>query len=261
MQFAAMNEREHGRTANTIDSDPRSGPVIHIIDDDESLVRALARTMQLSGWTAVCYPDVARYLMTDPAGPGCVVLDVCLPGPSGLELYERLLDCESRHPVIFLTGVGDIDLCVEAMRSGASDFLSKPVDADRLLEAVRHALMRDAEQRAQRELAARIRRRFESLSASERTIFHRLTSGRSSKLVAAELGLGLRTVGFRRARLMRKMHATSVADLVRMALVLEADAIECARRHEHRRAWQAGKRDRVWAFANSSLRDQECRSP
>lgn len=221
----------------------------HIIDDDVRLARGMARTLQAADIEAHCYEDVARYLLANPPGPGCVVLDICMPGPTGLDLYEALMTHEPPRPVIFMTAVDDVSLSVEAMRSGAHDFLWKPVETDRLLGAVRSALTLDASRRAAHAEAARIRQRLRTLTDIERAIFDRAARGQRNKRVAAELGMGIRTIGFHRARLMRKLKVASVVELVHLDVLLQADEAARQRQADCRQSWRAVRNRYAWLHA------------
>jgi len=192
--------------------------LIHVVDDDQSVRTALTRLLRARGYQTRTYASAWDFLTAEPApGPGCVVLDVSMPGPSGLELHDKLNRSERPLPVIFLTGRGDIPMTVRAMRNGAVDFLTKPVQRDLLFAAVERALSRGEEQRAAREQHQLLRERYETLTARERAVFARVTEGRLNKQIAAELGTSERTVKAHRAQVMEKMHTRSVAELVRAA--------------------------------------------
>ncbi len=189
--------------------------VIHVVDDDDSFRTAVSRLLKAAGYATKPYRSAGDFLLDPPAeGPGCVLLDVRMPGPSGLELQESIARRGDALPVVFLTGHGDIRQSVRAMRRGAVDFLTKPVPRRELLEAIESALAR---QRSEGDGAGRRReaaRRFESLTAREREVFERVVAGRLNKQIAAELGISERTVKAHRARIMEKMEVGSVAELV-----------------------------------------------
>lgn len=200
-------------------------PIVHVVDDDLSLRTALTRLLRAAGYEVRAYASAGEFLMAEPgAVPGCLVLDVRMPGSSGLELQAALEKRPEPLPIIFLTGHGDIPTSVRAMRSGAVDFLTKPVKRQDLLGAVQAALARDAERRAARTQRATLRARFESLTPREREVFTHVVAGLLNKQIAAELGCALRTVKLHRGRVMQKMHAGSLAELVRVAEELRAAA-------------------------------------
>jgi RNA polymerase sigma factor (sigma-70 family) len=159
--------------------------------------------------------------------PGCLIVDVRMPGMSGLELQEQLNLCGAMIPVIFITGHGDISMAVEAMRHGAFDFLPKPFRDQDLLDRVQKALEKDAKNRQEIAQTDRIRELFESLTPREREVLELVTSGNPNKVMAADLGVSQRTIEIHRARVMEKMHANSLAQLVRMVLTLrETGAVQ-----------------------------------
>jgi FixJ family two-component response regulator len=193
-------------------------PLIHVIDDDASLRDATIELLNASGYRARGYASTGEFLLEPPVDePGCLLLDVRLPGPSGLDLQAAM----GRHgialPVIFLTGYADVATSVRAMKGGAIDFLEKPVARDTLLEAVRRALDNDAQQRAAGEVARQRTARLEVLTAREREVFDRIVQGKLNKQIADELGVGLRTVKAYRAQLMTKLGVNSAAELGRLA--------------------------------------------
>lgn len=199
-------------------------PVVHIIDDDDSLRTALTRLLRAAGHQVRTYASAAEFLLARQGTlRGCLVLDVRMPGgPSGLELQKALARQGETLPVIFLTGHGDIPMGVQAIKNGAFDFLTKPVERDALLNAVRAALAREeaAMQGSvrQRDLAARAAQ----LTQAEREVFHRVVEGRPNKDIAAEMGRSERTIKAHRAQVMAKMGATSLAELVHFSRMLQA---------------------------------------
>ena len=197
--------------------------IVHVIDDDESMRTALARLLGAAGFSVRTYAGAGDFSLTwRDDGPGCILLDVCMPGPSGLDLQRALAQRADALPVVFLSGQSDIAMSVVAMKAGAVDFLSKPVETDALLAAVRAAVARD---RARRELLARNRHIlacYASLSARERQVFAQVTAGRLHKQIADELGTCERTIKAHRAHVMEKFHAHTFVDLIRIAGELES---------------------------------------
>ena len=202
-------------------------PVIHVVDDDESVRTGVVRLLQAAGFEARGYASAGEFLLgrSDRNAPGCVVLDVRMPGPSGLDLQEALARLEVPLPIVFLTGHGDIPMSVRAMKAGAVDFLAKPVSRDTLLASVRAALARDAETRAAREGLRLLRARYETLTPREREVFAGVVAGKLNKQIAADLGTAERTVKAHRAQIMGKMQVASVAALVHVADLLDAAAL------------------------------------
>jgi FixJ family two-component response regulator len=195
-----------------------STPLIHIVDDDDSLRTAVLRLLSASGYEARGYASTGDFLLhANLEGPGCLLLDLNLPGPSGLELQEELLRRGVTLPVVFLTGRAGVPESVRAMKSGAEDFLTKPVERQTLLEALDRALARDASQRAARDGAERLLSRFRRLTPRERDVFERIVIGRLNKQIADELGIAERTVKLQRAQLMEKLGVGSAAELGRFA--------------------------------------------
>ena len=195
-----------------------TGAIVHVVDDDDSLRAALLELLDAAGYEARGYASTGAFLLQPLADrPGCVLLDVRLPGPSGLELQAALAQHGIALPVIFLTGHADVPTTVRAMKAGALDVLEKPVERDTLLEALRRALAHDATQRAARKATMQHGKRLSVLTPREREIFDRVVAGKLNKQIADELGLGLRTVKAYRAQLMEKLNVTSAAELGRLA--------------------------------------------
>ncbi len=193
-------------------------PLIHVVDDDESLRTAVLRLLGAAGFEACGYASTGDFLLHPlPDRPGCLLLDVRMPGPSGLDLQAALKRQGIMLPVIFLTGHADVTSSVRAMKAGAVDFLTKPVKRDILLDALRRALELDALQRAARDEADRLRARFASLTLREREVFDLIIAGRLNKQIAEELGIAERTVKLQRAQVMAKLGAGSAAELGRLA--------------------------------------------
>jgi FixJ family two-component response regulator len=198
-------------------------PVVHIVDDDDSLRGAMERLLAAAGRAVRVYASAGEFLLDPPAdAPGCLLLDLRLPGPSGLDLQEAL----KRHcialPVIFLTGHGDLQTGVRAMKAGAVDFLTKPVERDVLFDAVDRALAVDAARRADRQSADDLQARYAQLTPREREVFALVVAGQLNKQIAGQLGIGERTVKAQRAQVMAKLGASTAAELGRIAAQLRA---------------------------------------
>ena len=196
-------------------------PVVHVVDDDASMRRSLARLLGGAGYEVVLYATAEELLAAaGPALTGCILLDLRLPGASGLELQEELARRGCGAPVVFLTGHGDVAASVRAMKGGALDFLLKPVAADELFAAVSSALLRDAAVRRRRDELAELRALVATLSDRQREVWLRVASGQLNKQIAHDLGLVERTVKLHRAKAMAKLRARSTSDLVRIAASL-----------------------------------------
>jgi FixJ family two-component response regulator len=195
-----------------------AGPLIHVVDDDDSLRTALLRLLAAAGYEAQGYASTGEFLLQPlPDRPGCVLLDVQMPGPSGLELQAALQRQGTALPVVFMTGHANVAASVQAMKAGAVDFLAKPVGRDTLLEALGRALAHDAAQRAARVEADQLRARFAALTPREREVFDRIVAGKLNKQIADELGTSERTVKSQRAQVMAKLDADSAAGLGALA--------------------------------------------
>jgi two-component system response regulator FixJ len=195
-------------------------PVVHVIDDDEAVRRSLDFLLRSARFKTRTYENALSFLNDLPDIPsGCVVTDVKMPEMSGVELLRHLRQKNLRMPVIIITGHADVPMAVEAMKSGASDFLEKPFDDEVLLNAVRSALAA-VENASQREIErAELQQRFASLSRREREVLEGLVAGKPNKTIAYELGISPRTVEIYRANVMTKMRAVSLSELVRMTLI------------------------------------------
>ncbi|HKU86623.1 MAG TPA: response regulator [Casimicrobiaceae bacterium] len=189
-------------------------PIVHVVDDDAPVRAALTRMLRIAGFNSRGYASAAEFLVGDDHAGGCLVLDVSLPGMSGVELQAVLAKVDGSLPIVFLTGRGDIATSVRAMKAGAVDFLTKPVKRDVLLAAVRTAIARDAAARAQRAELRGLRNRFETLTTREREVFERVINGKLNKQIADDLGTSIRTVKAHRANVMSKMAVGSLAELV-----------------------------------------------
>jgi FixJ family two-component response regulator len=193
-------------------------PLIHIVDDDESMRQALVELLQTTGFSAIGYASTGEFLLNSlPDQHGCILLDVQLPGPSGLDLQTALLRKGVALPIIFLTGHADVPSTVRAMKAGAVDFLEKPVNRDTLLEALRRALEADTVRRTALAAANRHQARLDLLTTRERAVFDRVIAGMLNKQIAAELDVSLRTVKAHRAQMMQKLDVSTPAELGRLA--------------------------------------------
>ncbi|MGE0045751.1 MAG: response regulator transcription factor [Hyphomonadaceae bacterium] len=197
-------------------------PVVHIIDDDVSLRGALDSLFRSTGLAARQYDSVAAFMAAPPPpeAPGCLVLDVRMPGMSGLDFQQRLEELGVRLPAVLMTGHGDIPMSVRAMKAGAIDFLAKPFRDQEMLDAVSAALARDAARRAETGKLDALRSAYAALSPRERQVMALVAAGKMNKQVAGDLNLSEITVKIHRGAAMRKMGARTLADLVRMAEAL-----------------------------------------
>jgi two-component system, LuxR family, response regulator FixJ len=204
------------------DSGKQQPPKVFIVDDDEAVRNSLRLLVKSVGLSAVTANSAHEFLTTyDAVEPGCLILDVRMPGMSGIELQQQLNLRGAVIPVIFITGHGDIPMAVEAMQQGAFDFLQKPFRDQDLIDRVQRALEKDRANRAELLERARIRERRDSLTPREREVLELVASGKPNKVMAADLSLSQRTVEIHRARVMEKMGASSLAQLVRMVLDLQ----------------------------------------
>ena len=201
-------------------SDPE--PTVLVIDDDPSLRASVGRLLRSVGMDARLFASIPEFLGSDsPDGPTCLVLDVRLPGHSGLDLQRELAAANRELPIIFITGHGDIPMSVQAMKGGAIEFLTKPFRDQDLLDAIRLGLSRDRERRENEKTLADLKQRFASLSPREREIVIAVARGRLSKQIAHEIGIAEATVKVHRSRAMQKMKAGSLPELGRMVAELE----------------------------------------
>jgi len=195
-----------------------AAPRIFVVDDDASVRRGLTRLIEAAGYAVEAFGSAPEFLAGEPyAGPCCLVLDVRMPGLTGLELQETLAAAGRRMSIIFVTGHVDVPMSVRAMKAGAVDLLTKPVDAQDLLRSIERAVAKDARDRGEEARDAEIQSRVETLSPREVEVFALVVTGMLNKQIAAELGIVEKTVKVHRARVMEKMRAASVAELVRLA--------------------------------------------
>jgi FixJ family two-component response regulator len=194
--------------------------IIFVVDDDLPVLVALRRLLTIAGYEVETFNSAESYLdSVAPQQPGCLLLDVALPGLSGLQMQEMLLGSPGERPIIFLTGRSDIHASVLAMKRGAVDFLTKPVDEKKLLDVVAAAITLDTERRRERVTRVEVYRRLCRLTRREKEVFHHVVHGRMNKQIAADLGTGEKTVKVHRARVMEKMQVRTVAELVFQAVV------------------------------------------
>jgi FixJ family two-component response regulator len=196
-------------------------PIAFVVDDDPSMRKALANLFRSVGLRAEVFGSARELLETElPDVASCLVLDIRLPGPSGLDFQAELAKANIQIPIIFMTGHGDIPMTVKAMKAGAIDFLTKPFRDQDMLDAVATAIERDRTRRKDQKAVAELRAVFETLTTRERDVFALVASGLMNKQIAADIGLAEITVKIHRGHIMRKMGARSLADLVRMAEML-----------------------------------------
>ena len=194
----------------------QSVPVVSIVDDDPSFLRAVSRLLQAAGYTVRTFSSAGEFLAQTSDAPGCLIADLHMPGLSGLDLQTALARDPQAPPVIFLTGQGDIATTVCAMRQGAEDFLTKDTPKAHLLKAVERALARDARQRAERVRLQELRRRFDALTPREREVLQHVVQGRLNKQIASNLGISERMVKLHRTAITSKVQVRSVAELTRL---------------------------------------------
>ncbi|MBI1846218.1 MAG: response regulator transcription factor [Candidatus Rokubacteria bacterium] len=195
-----------------------SAPVVFVVDDDASVRKSLTRLISSAGYAVKTFASARDYLAhAPPKGPCCLILDVRMPGLTGLELQEALAGAAHRRSIVFITGHGDVSMSVKAMKGGAVDFLTKPFDSKDLLAAIQRAVAKDVRDRGDEAKVSDIQARVRTLTPRETEVFALVVTGMLNKQIGAALGIGEKTVKVHRARVMDKMRAGSVAELVRLA--------------------------------------------
>ena len=193
----------------------QKGPLVYLVDDDEAIRDSLGLLLRSVGLECEVYASALEFLGAyDPKRHSCLVADIRMPGLSGLELQQRLNEQRSEVPVIFITGHGDVPMAVNAMKSGASDFIQKPFRDQDLIDRIHKALAKDSERRASRAQEDAIRERLSALTPRETEVMRRVVRGQANKVIALDLGVSQRTVELHRARVMRKLKMRSLAELV-----------------------------------------------
>jgi two-component system response regulator FixJ len=197
-----------------------SNATVFVVDDDQAMRNSLKWLISSVGMRVECFASADDFLAGNHSGrPGCLLLDVRMPGMSGLELQEVLAERDTHLPVIIITGHGDVPMAVRALKAGAIDFIEKPFNDELLLDAIRNALALDERRRDLQEERAQVAERLSQLTPREREVMDMVTDGKSNKEIATGLGVSAKTVEAHRARVMEKMRAGSLAELVRMAML------------------------------------------
>ena len=192
-------------------------PAVFVVDDDASVREAIGNLLRSVGLKVQAFGTAQEFLSSASPGPGCLVLDVRLPGLSGLDLQRQLVETNRKIPIIFITGHGDIPMSVRAMKAGAIEFLTKPFRDQELIDAIRQAIDRDRQTRSRENEMAELRERYSSLTPREQEVMKYVVRGLVNKQIASEIGITESTVKLHRGRLMHKMNAESLADLIRTA--------------------------------------------
>jgi FixJ family two-component response regulator len=198
------------------------GAIIHVVDDDEDFRVAISRLLRAAGFGVKSYPTAGDFLIARSHESGCILLDMRMPGPSGLDLQQALAERAETLPIIFLSGRSDIPITVKAIKAGAVDFLTKPVQREVLLAAIRSALAGGEKRRVEAKRLQVLRSRYDSLTPRELEVFTRVVAGKPNKEIAHDLGSAERTVKAHRSQVMGKMQADSIAQLVHLADELDA---------------------------------------
>ena len=200
----------------------KNEPTVFVIDDDQEVREALQLLMESVGLSVQSFSSASEFLdQFDSSLPGCLVLDVRMPGMSGLDLYARLAEEHMHPPVIIITGHGDVPMAVRAVQKGVLDFIEKPFNDQALLDSVHRALERDSQQRGEAIILADLRARYDRLTPREREVLERVVAGKRNKVIASEMHVSQSTVEAHRAKVMEKMEANTLSDLMRMMLALE----------------------------------------
>lgn len=198
-------------------------PTVFVVDDDQAMRKSLHWLIESVGLNVETFPSARRFLESyTPGRPGCLVLDMRMPGISGLELQEKLKARNITIPVIFITGHGDVPMAVRAMKAGAIDFIEKPFNDQLLLDRIQHALEQDAQSRSGQAQRAELAARLALLTPREREVMEMVAEGKPNKVIAAQLGVSAKTVEAHRAKVMEKMQAKSLADLIRMVMAYQS---------------------------------------
>ena len=195
-----------------------AAPVVFVVDDDPAVRKSLTRLIAAAGYAVDAFASARDFLARErPTGPCCLVLDVRMPGLTGLDLQEALAAAGRRMSIVFITGHGDVSMSVRAMKRGAVDFLSKPFDVEDLLEAIQRCVTKDVRDLGEETRVTEIQARVKTLTSRETEVFALVVTGMLNKQIGAALGIGEKTVKVHRARVMEKMRAGSMAELVRLA--------------------------------------------
>lgn len=237
-------------------SEPNTlAPVVHVVDDDDGFRTSVIRLLHANCIAATGYRCAGEFLLADPLDqPGCILLDITMPGPSGMDLLRALRCRRVAMPIVLLTGYDDVSTSVEAMKAGAIDYIVKPAPAERVLQAVGKALLRDANMKhAERELTD-LRKRFDELNAIEKKILAGIMNSRLNKQLAAELGSCERTIKARRARIRSKLQIRSLPDIVRASRLLDEYEKEQGARRDERVT-----REREERFLSTSIHESSAR--
>jgi FixJ family two-component response regulator len=229
---------------------------VFIVDDAEEVRVALARLLTGAGFAVRTFESAGRYLdELDLEGPGCLLLDICMPGMSGLELQSVLAGSRSARPIVFLTGQGDVQSSVRAMKAGVVDFLTQPLDQTRLFKSLGQAIRRDAAERAEREIRKLIQNRFLRLAPRERQMMELLIRGGLNKQIAADLGIAEKTIKVHRARVMSKLIVRSVAELVQLGAQVGITMDPLSLSARSRIAHHETRKERDQKLANRTAKD------
>jgi two-component system, LuxR family, response regulator FixJ len=194
-----------------------SQPTVFVVDDDPAINQAVAELVELIGLNASTYTSAIDFLeQFEPAGPACLVLDIRMPGMSGLELQRKLAETEKNLPIVVITGHADVRMAVEAMKLGAVEFLEKPFRAQELCDSIQKAIRLDEENWRRRSQQERAERTYQRLTSAERQVMELVVAGKTNKMMAEQLGLSIRAIEDRRARMMRKLGVESRAELLEL---------------------------------------------